>query len=224
MALTYLKQTWFFFRMNLAAIMKIQLPFIILLNIIGSIVLGSVDSEQPQVNTSVLMLSMASLLFLPLYWGATIAYLDSVVNDRPLTAFQALQLSLSRWGSLFLTYFISGAGIVIGLMCLIAPGIFLTVRWAFADYHCMLEKSSATEALRDSWDTTKDYFWDLLTGLVSLFVLITGSNLMVTWFFSSLGIDSFLLRSVQDIVFGFLNCLFMIYGFRVFCVMREAQN
>lgn len=224
MAFTYLKQTWFFFRMNLTAIMKIQLPFIIILNIIGTIVLSSLDGEQQGIDPSVMMLSLVSLLFLPLYWGATIAYLDSVVQDRPLTAFQALQLSLSRWGSLFLTYFISGAGIVLGLMMFIIPGLYLTVRWSFADYHCMLEKSSPLEAMKDSWETTREYFWDLLTGLACLFVLITGANLTVSWLFSTIGIDSLVVRSLQDIFFGFLNCLFMIYGFRVFCVMREKQS
>lgn len=221
MALTYLKQTWFFFRANLQPIMKIQLPFIILISLISMTAMQSVDAENPQMNGSIMMFYLTSLIFLPLYAGATIAYLDSVVNDEPITPGAALKIGLTRWGPLFLTKLVSAVGIVIGLFLFFIPGIYVMVRWAFAEYHCVIQKSGPTDALKDSWDDTQPYFWHLLNGLAMLFVILVGANLLIDWLLASVGIESMLIRGLLDIVFAFLNCLYSIYGFRLYCVMRE---
>ena len=117
MALTYLQQTWNFFRANLIPIMRIQLPFIILISLISLIAMQSVDTENPQMNSSVMTFYIASLIFLPLYGGATIAYLESVINDAPLTTIAALKVGLTRWGPLFVTKMLAAFGIVTALGC-----------------------------------------------------------------------------------------------------------
>jgi len=221
MALTYLKQTWFFFRANLQPIMKIQLPFIILISLVSMSAMQSVDSENPQMSSSVIVFYLTSLILLPLYAGATIAYLESVVNDKPISTGEALKIGLSRWGTLFLTKIISAFGIVIGLFLFFVPGIYVMVRWAFAEYHCIIQKEGPVDSLKNSWDDTPEYFWLLLNGMATLFVILVGANLLIDALLASIGIESMLIRGLLDIVFAFLNCLYSIYGFRLYCVMRE---
>ncbi|RTE64661.1 hypothetical protein EH243_16285 [Amphritea opalescens] len=223
MIATYLKQTWFFFRAHLQPIMRIQLPFIILITLISMSALQSVDPENPEMNDSILMFYLASLVFLPLYAGATIAYLESVVNKDPITTGQALKIGLQRWGPLFLTKLLGACGIVIGLLLFFIPGVYVMIRWGFAEYHSVIEKSGPTESLKNSWQDTSEFFWPLLNGLAFLFVILLGSNLLIEMLLQTLGIESLILRSLFDIVFGFLNCLYTIYGFRLYCVMREKQ-
>jgi len=223
MALTYLKQTWFFFRANLQPIMKIQLPFIIAISLISMTAMQSVDSENPEMNSSVMMFYLASLIFLPLYAGATIAYLESVIQDKPITPLQALKIGLTRWGPLFLTKIIGAIGIVIGLFLFFIPGIYVMVRWAFAEYQCIVQNDGPIDALKNSWDDTQDYFWLLLNGLATLFVILVGANILIEWLLSAIGIQSLLIRGMLDVVFAFLNCLYSIYGFRLYCVMREGS-
>lgn len=224
MVATYLQQTWYFFRSNLGAIMKIQLPFIILITLISMSATSSIDPENPQMNNSIMMFYLASLVFLPLYAGATVAYLESVVNNKPISVGTALGIGLTRWGPLFLTKMLGAFGIVIGLFLFFVPGIYLLIRWAFAEYHCVLEKAGPAEALKNSWDDTSEYFWPLLNGLALLFVVLLGSNMLIEMLLQSMGLSSPLLRSLLDIVFGFLNCLYTIYGYRLFCVMREGNS
>ncbi|BBB27692.1 YciC family protein [Amphritea japonica] len=218
----YLKQTWFFFRANLIPIMRIQLPFIILITIISMSATQSIDPENPQINNSFMMFYLASLIFLPIYVGATIAYLESVVNDQPINTIEALKAGLSRWWPLLITKMLGAFGIVIGLFLFFIPGIYVLIRFAFSEYHSVIEKNNPTDALKNSWDDTSEYFWPLVNGLAVLFVILLGSNLLLEALLQSMGIESLLFRSLLDIVFGFLNCLYTVYGFRLYCVMREG--
>ncbi|MEH6577405.1 MAG: hypothetical protein V7731_10070 [Amphritea sp.] len=224
MALTYLQQTWNFFRANLIPIMRIQLPFIILISLISLIAMQSVDTVNPQMNSSVMIFYIASLIFLPLYGGATIAYLESVINDAPLTTIAALKVGLTRWGPLFVTKMLAAFGIVIGLFLFFIPGIYVLVRWAFAEYHCVIHTAGPTDALKDSWDDSSDYFWILLNGMALLFAILISANIVTEWLLASIGIESLVIRTLLDIFFGFMNCLYTIFGFRIFCVMREQQQ
>ncbi|MBQ0783500.1 MAG: hypothetical protein KBT66_04620, partial [Amphritea sp.] len=220
----YLKQTWFFFRANLVPIMRIQLPFIILITLISMSAIQSVDPENPQMNNSLMMFYLTSLIFLPIYVGATIAYLESVVNEQPISTTEALKIGLTRWWPLLITKMLGAFGIVIGLFLFFIPGIYVLVRLAFSEYHSVIEKAGPTEALKNSWDDTSEFFWPLVNGLAVLFVILLGGNLLLEALLQVMGIDSVLLRSLLDIVFGFLNCLYTVYGFRLYCVMREKQS
>ncbi|SER09900.1 Uncharacterised protein family (UPF0259) [Amphritea atlantica] len=224
MVSTYLKQTWFFFRANMQPIMRIQLPFIILITLISMSAMQSVDPENPELNNSVLMFYLASLIFLPLYAGATIAYLESVVSNAPISTTAALKIGLQRWGSLFITKLLGAFAIAIGLLLFFIPGVFVLIRLGFAEYHSIIERSAPADALKNSWQDTSDYFWPLLNGLAFLFVVLLGGNLLIETLLQAMGIDSLIIRALFDIVFGFLNCLYTIYGFRLYCVMREKQS
>lgn len=221
MIATYLKQTWFFFRAHMQQIMRIQLPFIILITLISMSAMQSVDPENPEINNSILMFYLASLIFLPLYAGATIAYLESVVNKAPISTTEALKIGLTRWGPLFVTKLLGAFGIAIGLLLFFIPGVFMMIRWGFAEYFSIIEKTGPTESLKNSWQDTSEYFWPLLNGLAFLFAVLLGGNLLIETLLQAMGIDSMIIRALFDIVFGFLNCLYTIYGFRLYCVMRE---
>ena len=75
--------------------------------------------------------------------------------------------------------FIYGLAVYVGLIFLIAPGIFFAVRWVFAPIYLIDHpEASIGEALRASWDKTADHFWPLL-GLGIVTGLIAGAGLVV---------------------------------------------
>ena len=72
--------------------------------------------------------------------------------------------------------FVYGLAIYVGLIFLIAPGIFFAVRWVFAPIYLIDHpEASIGEALRASWDKTADHFWPLL-GLGIVTGLIAGAG------------------------------------------------
>ena len=75
--------------------------------------------------------------------------------------------------------FIYGLAVYVGLIFLIAPGIFFAVRWVFAPIYLIDHPEAGIgEALRASWDKTADHFWPLL-GLGIVVGLIAGAGLLV---------------------------------------------
>lgn len=75
--------------------------------------------------------------------------------------------------------FVYGLVIYVGLIFLIAPGIFFAVRWVFAPIYLIDHPEAGIgEALRASWDKTADHFWPLL-GLGIVTGLIAGAGLVV---------------------------------------------
>ncbi len=75
--------------------------------------------------------------------------------------------------------FIYGLAVYVGLVFLIAPGIFFAVRWVFAPIYLIDHPEAGIgEALRASWDKTADHFWPLL-GLGIVTGLIAGAGLLV---------------------------------------------
>lgn len=74
---------------------------------------------------------------------------------------------------------IYGLAVYVGLIFLIAPGIFFAVRWIFAPIYLIDHPEAGIgEALRASWDKTADHFWPLL-GLGIVTGLIAGAGLLV---------------------------------------------
>jgi hypothetical protein len=62
---------------------------------------------------------------------------------------------------------VMGAGILAGLLLLILPGLFLAARWFIAAQIVILEKRTAMDALRESWERTEEHW-----AAIALFVII----------------------------------------------------
>lgn len=219
MAFDYLRQTLFFFRQHLLSLAAIQLPFLIVLALLQSMLLEESGPEQ-QMQFRVGLATMLDLALLPFYWGATIFYLQSVIDNSPLRPSAAVLKAISCWGRLLVTYVLNALAVAFGLMLLIVPGVYFGVRFAFADYVCVLEGKRPVESLRQSWDTSRDYFWTLLQGLALLMGLLLLAKLML----SQLLAESIVMTRAAMVLLDFLGVLITIYGFRIYCVMRSDQT
>jgi len=101
------------------------------------------------------------------------------------------------------------------------PGIFIGVRLAFADYICVVEKKSALQSLKQSWQDTDDYFWPLLQGLAILYIAIELINYPVVSFFQSMEDRQFIVELPILAALDLLSALITVFAFRMYCVMRD---
>jgi hypothetical protein len=221
MAFDYLRQTLFFFRQHLLSLAAIQLPFLIVLAIANHMLIGSlIDTENPEAQMNAGFVAMLRLALLPFYLGGTIIYLQSVIDQRPVHPLTAILSSASSWGRLLITYILNAIAVSIGLMVLVVPGIYFGVRFAVADYACVLERKGPFSAMKGSWELTSDYFWLLFQGLALLMGILFLANVMISRAFA----DQLVMMSLLSVVIDFLGVLVTIYGFRIYCVMREEQT
>lgn len=219
----YLRQSFFFFKQNLTIIAKIQLPFLVILNGLALwLDINVTDTNEFREKTA--YISILSLSFLPIYWGATILLMQSKLDNAPLSASQAIIASLSLWRSLLFTFILTSFAVFGGLLLIILPGIYIGVRLAFADYICVLEKQSALNSLKQSWKDTADYFWTLLPGLAILFTGIQLIEMPIAHTLSNMEERNILIELPIVAVVDLLGALITVFGFRIYCVMREESR
>ena len=219
----YLRQSFFFFKQNFVMIAKIQLPFLIILNGLAlSMDINATDTDDFRQQTA--YISILSLSFLPIYWGATILYMQSKLEGSVLTASQAIIASLSFWRSLLFTFILTSFAVFGGLLLLIVPGVYIGVRLAFADYICVLEKQSAVNSLKQSWKESGDYFWTLLPGLAILFTGVQLIEMPIAHTLSSMEDRNLIIELPIVAVVDLLGALITVFGFRIYCIMREETK
>lgn len=224
MTLEYLRQTWFFFRSNLSMILRIQLPFLLIISAISYYAVDALNPDNIESQRKFLIvLVLTNFTLIPVYWGATISYFDSIVKGTPYSLGQALGQSLSRWRHLFLVYLLTSIAASFGFMLFIIPGIYLLIRFSFADYFCITENMGPIESLKASWETTDKYFWQLLTGLALIFVMISAGEILINRLLLSDDSENMPLSMVIDLTFGIFHSLLTLYGFRIYCVMKEED-
>ena len=61
-----------------------------------------------------------------------------------------------RYGSMLGAGFLSGLGILLGLVALVLPGIYLSGRWLSASSFVVAEGNGSTEALNSSWEASRN--------------------------------------------------------------------
>lgn len=222
MTFDYLRQSLFFFRTHLNRLALIQLPFLALLSFVQFQLLQGITDTSEQVELvqrNLFLSSLMDIALMPIYWGATLLYMQSVLGGQPLTAGRALTLSLTCWGRLLLTYILTILAISFGLVLLVVPGIYIGIRLAFAEFYCVMEGKSAMESIRASWDSTSGFFWPLLQGLALIFgVLLLTEAVIGQMLHEQQGAMTLLSLLIQ-----FLGVLPTIYAYRLYCVMK-ADN
>lgn len=218
MTFEYLRQSFFFFRQHLLTLAKIQLPFLALIGVLGFFLQGNMASSDGESAGSFLLLGLLQLGLLPLYWGATIFYMQSVLDGKPLSPMNAISLGMTSWGRLLVTYILNGLAVLLGLIALVLPGVIVGVRLAFADYICVLENKSATESIKQSWTQSQPYFWMLLQGFILIFLSLFLLEILIQQL-----IGSNLVGMLLSLAVDFCGVMLTVFGFRVFSAMRNEQ-
>ncbi|RAU16599.1 hypothetical protein DN062_17265 [Nitrincola tibetensis] len=216
MTLEYLRQALFFFKSHLMALAAIQLPFLLILALLKFSATGQLSDEMDTLPSSFLLIGLLELALLPLYWGATIFYMKSVLDGNPLPTLQAISLGISSWGRLLITYLLNGLAVMAGLIMLIIPGVFVGVRLSFADYICVLEGKTASTSLKQSWGQSKEFFWTLLQGYLLIFVSLLLMQMLIENIVGSSGISILL-----SLVIDFCSILITIFGFRLYTLSQD---
>lgn len=98
--------------------------------------------------------------------------------------FDDLFMSDKRWIYFAFLAIIKGILILIGLICFIVPGVYLAVRWIFAEYLVIDQGMRPLEALRESSRLTEGHRWHLfLYSVVAVLLLLLGLLCLLVGFF-----------------------------------------
>jgi len=223
MTLEYIRQSFFFFRQNIKLLAAINIPFLIIFNILFSqINMAGTTADPNQVTQSLLMASTLNLLFMPIYWGATIFFMQSTINSPVFTAGQAIAASIKTWSKLFLVFLITSVCVLFGFMAFIIPGIYVAIRLSLSHYICIVENKGTIDSLKQSWARTDDYIWLILKGTATIMITIFILRMAAIGIADAI-FNSALINIIVNITFDFCNIMVMIFGFRVYCLSNEKK-
>lgn len=91
------------------------------------------------------------------------------VTASLLVGFGKRDSSAEGSGSVIGVNFLSGLGILVGLLLLVIPGVVALVRWSMAVPIVLSERNGAMNALRESWYRTEGHFWPILGLLLIIY-------------------------------------------------------
>lgn len=153
-----LRDAWFFFSHNLAAIARLCLPLVVLEAVVQQVV-----SAQVGVEAAAAYGILVGLLFYPLYTAALILFLDARSRGEAPANRDLLTASLRLWPGFALLAGLSTLAIMLGASLFVLPGLWLMIKLAFAEYLLVLRGLSPIKALHESFELTSGYFWQILT-------------------------------------------------------------
>ncbi len=77
-------------------------------------------------------------------------------------------------------YILAAAAVLLGLLCLIVPGIIIAIRLSFVSYLVIDRKLGPLEAVRASWEMTRGHSWNLFgLGVAALLIILLGLACLV---------------------------------------------
>jgi hypothetical protein len=152
-----------------------------------------------------------------LYNAAVIYFMASIVTNNPWSVIHCYRAALLVWLKLALLYLITTIATLAGLIAFVIPGIIAFIRFAFADFICILEDRTALDAMNESWQRTQRYQWEIMVGYALLLLLFEGP-IYIFYQFTSQPIAESVLHIVSNIV-TFIGA---VYLFRIYTLLKST--
>ena len=131
-------------------------------------------------------LNLLAIILLSVFINGVIIVLAAKGNK--LSLMSAISLVASKYAALLLSSILVFIITALGLVALVLPGIFLSIKLLYYEQAVLLNNKGAVEALRTSWNTTKGNWWRVF-GLALSLALISLVILMPVSFLSDIIAD-----------------------------------
>lgn len=119
------------------------------------------------------------LVVAPLIAATTISALRSLAAGQTPRVRQSLQAGLDAFAPVFVAVTLAGAGIVLGLLALVVPGIYVLVRWFFVPQMVVIGGKRTTAALTGSWALVQGFWWRTLSIAVLTNLVAAAPGLLI---------------------------------------------
>ena len=151
----------------LALSAAIVIPAELVVEGIGLEALTAPYERSPSPASIVIPSLVGFLVVAPLVTATSIHALRSVAEGTPLAAGAALTAGFEAFVPLFAAVVLAAAGIALGLLALIVPGVYLLVRWLFVPQAVVIDGARGPAALSRSGELVRGFWWRTL-GIVVL--------------------------------------------------------
>jgi hypothetical protein len=215
--------SWSFFKIHVLAISIIILPIVAPIEIFSALYQYFVASEEFLFSEQLIPIAIQMAAY-PIYAVGVVFYIASVISGEPIDAKTSWRLGAKFWLSYIVMSVFIGAAIMFGLILLIIPGVIFAARYAFADFDLLLNQSKPLDAMKNSWDITKDYIWVILGGYVMITIVFYVPYYLIALLFDESSVAFWLLDTASNIIYSVLAALYTIFAFRIYEFAKSQHN
>jgi small-conductance mechanosensitive channel len=215
--LTVIQDSLYFFRRNLANILTLCLPLVILEALTKQAMASSMAGE----NSGTWQL-LIGLLFYPLYTGALILFLDAKTRGEEPAKRNLLAMTLRIWPTFAVLTALSTLLIMAGLSLFILPGVWVMIKLVFSEYLLVLRGMQPLAAMRASFAMTKGHVVRILGCVLCVYIPL--SLLEGLSYYVLPDQQSPLLSLAVDSTSSFLQLFISVVMFRLFMLIEQPSR
>jgi hypothetical protein len=154
---------WSFLAIAAAFVVPVELA----ISGVGLEQLSSDYDKSPSAGETILPALVSFLVTGPLVTATCVHALESVARGEGPRAGRSILNGLDAFAPVFAAICLAAAGIALGLVALIVPGVYLAVRWYFVPQAVVVEGRRGVAALQRSGELVTDNWWRV-AGIVLL--------------------------------------------------------
>ena len=212
-----------FFREHYIPIAMIVLPIFIPIEILDAIYSNYILKEDSGFFEQ-FPIMFIGLLVSPIYTAGVIFYILSVVAGDAIDTKSAWRLGVKYWMPLFILNVFVGVVVTLGFLLLIIPGIICVARYAFAEFELLLNNSRPLDAMKNSWETTREFIWVILGGYLVIAIALVAPYYVLDAVLEHLELELEILDNFLNIIYSVLGVISIIFTFRVYHLSKEQDN
>jgi len=218
-----LADSWSFFKIHAVAISIIILPIVAPIDILTALYQYFFTSEEFLFSEQVIPMAISFIAY-PIYTVGVIFYIASVISGENIDTKTLWKLGAKFWLPYIILSILVGVVVIFGFILLVIPGVIFTIRYAFSEFDLLLNQSKPLDAMRNSWDITKEYMWVILGGYVVITIALYVPYYLVASLFVESSISYWVLDTVLNIAYSVLGVLYTIFAFRVYEHAKMQHN
>lgn len=215
-----LMDSWSFFKNHAPAISIIILPIVVPIDILTSLYQYSLASKE-FVFFEQIIPTLIGFVAYPIYGVGVVFYIASVISGESIDTKTSWMLGAKFWFPYIVLNVFIGVAVMFGLILLIIPGVIFVVRYAFSEFELLLYQSKPLEAMKNSWNITKDYMWVILGGYVVITLVLYVPYYLIASLFDEAGVSYWVLDTASNIIYSVLGTLYTIFSFRVYAFAKS---
>ena len=180
--------------------------------------------QNAEESTSLLLVAFTfDLLIYPVYTGALIMLMARRAQREHPTNKELIRTAISNWQPLFLIHVIISGLKAMGFALFIVPGIYISVRLAFAEFHLVLEGLKPMEAIQKSFQATRSYSGLILLLLAMFMIPIALMAVSLVAMLNALKLN-LLFNVMIGVLISFLTLILDVVIFRVYMSARQESH
>ncbi len=209
-----------FFAENIRQIASLCLPFLIAGAVFNNVILRP-DNPADGSGQVFIYSVMVNLALHPIYTAALIMLMARRAMHHQPTNSQLIVSVIGKYIPFLLLTLIQMGLMWFGFMLLVLPGIWVTVRLAFADFFLVIENLDPRDAIVRSFQTTRRYSFQVLAALALFALPIFMFGIFINESMNTAGANAFF-QAAADTVISFAALFLHVILFRIF--MQATQD